>query len=58
MSGQPERIESRSTFAGGEEVFCVEAQQIPRLLSPLHFRVCAGDILGIVNMGATACLGL
>ena len=53
MSGQPERIESRSTFAGGEEVFCVEAQQIPRLLSPLHFRVCAGEILGIVNMGAT-----
>lgn len=44
-----------------EVVLRVEAQHVPRLLSPLRFHVCAGEIVGIVNMGpnrASVCEGL
>ena len=37
--------------AKGREVFCVDAYKIPGLTTPLRLCVCAGEIMGIVNVG-------
>lgn len=44
-------IEPQNITAKGEEAFHIDAQHVPGFSTPIHFRVCAGEMFGIVNMG-------